>query len=1183
MVLSVVLVAGASTPAGAAVAGGVRGVVLDRLSRPLAGAALAVRDPRRGTEHAVAADGEGRFRIAPLEPGGGYVLTAAFPGMTTLVTEGIAVHSGRDTVLTLMLDPAVELKEVVRVVARPPALSPDATTETRLSAEFIEVLPILGRNYQDLLVLAPGVSDIDEDGNPNIHGARDTDVRTLLDGVSTVDPYTGKVGQQLNIEAIQELEVKTAGASAEFGRAQGGFVNVITKSGGNEFEGTFKFLWRGSRLDRDGAGFDDPRLHGGLGGRTPEFDDFKLFLSAGGPLRRDRAWYFATIESIRIEEPVNLSGRPLILGTSEKRGFAKLTWDATAAHRLALSATLDPVTYDGLGIDAFTASEAGYTLSEGGLNLVLKHTAIFGPGAFLETTAQRFETRPERLPTTNPDTNGNGILFHDRNGNGLIEAVELDPGEDYDRDGAFDVRELDRNLNQLLEPWEDLDGDGRWSGLASGCEGENREDRNCNGVLDAGEDRNGNGRLDDRPFPHPQDVIPGEDGEPLPAHYPYGRFEPIPPDRAYTIDAQDRISGAYFLSERGERGRLTLRQDLTVFVPERRGQHDLKAGFALESERFAQDNDRRPVLLDFRRPLDGGGETGGIGAILAADGSGRNRATGLSGSVYVQDTWRPRPNLSLGLGLRFDREVAHSRGYSPFEPAAERRTFERINALAGAETSGAAGGGDDGIVSHGIPSDPLLPHGAASLASHPDLADLAFLRPLAIGGLTQSYLSVPIVSATLADLFPDAVIDDPVTGERRFNYDVLRTLGYASFTTPESFAITNANLAPRLAVSWDPGSDGRSRLFATWGRFYDKLFLQVVAMEQGPETVFRYYQFEPAGVDFQTGEPNNQLSLTETSAPTDIYQVDRALQTPYADELTAGFEREITPELALSLTYIDRRFRQQVQDVDVNHRLRYGEDGAPLDVFGAYPPVRRGSGRRRGQPDLKIPDGRPDLYIENYFFNRVMRVGNFNEARYRGIEAVLRRRLRGRWQFEGSYTYARAVGAAEEFLSSLGNDPSVVQDEFGYLEYDQRHLIKIHLAAYLPRDWQVGGILTWSSGLPYSVVDRFFAFDNVDYGQLRTFYGYVDHDEGGTRRFVLLRRNSERNPAFWNLDLLAQKAVVIGRVGGRLFVSAENVFNTDTLRVLEARLPIDSRDSGFDVGAERRFGRRLEIGFAIDF
>src|SRR5206468_8301548 len=115
-----------------------------------------------------------------------------------------------------------------------------ATTSTTITSEFLAGLPVLGRDYQDILTLAPGVTDVNNTGNPNIHGARDTDVVTLVDGVNTTDPFTGYYGQRLNIESIQEIEVITSGATVEFGRAQGGFANIITKSGGNEFQGTFK-------------------------------------------------------------------------------------------------------------------------------------------------------------------------------------------------------------------------------------------------------------------------------------------------------------------------------------------------------------------------------------------------------------------------------------------------------------------------------------------------------------------------------------------------------------------------------------------------------------------------------------------------------------------------------------------------------------------------------------------------------------------------------------------------------------------------------------------------------------------------------------------------------------------------------------------------------------------------------
>jgi Ca-activated chloride channel family protein len=95
-----------------------------------------------------------------------------------------------------------ELMERVPVAAQPQATT---TTMTTFNSDFIEALPILGRNYQEVLTLAPGAGDVDGDGNPTIHGSR---------------------GAQVNTESIQEIEVKTAGPAADYGRAQGGFVKI---------------------------------------------------------------------------------------------------------------------------------------------------------------------------------------------------------------------------------------------------------------------------------------------------------------------------------------------------------------------------------------------------------------------------------------------------------------------------------------------------------------------------------------------------------------------------------------------------------------------------------------------------------------------------------------------------------------------------------------------------------------------------------------------------------------------------------------------------------------------------------------------------------------------------------------------------------------------------------------------
>ncbi len=1192
LVLAFVLAPGVRPHTFAQVSGGLQGIILDKERTPIPGATVVAVNTAQGLSRGVLSDLGGRYRIVPLPPGHGYSLNVSFPGMATVEMSDIDVPPGTVPSIVITLVPQEDVRQHIRVVYHHDAVDRDeATTQTRFSAEFLEALPLLGRDYQDVLALAPGVSDVDHTGNPNIHGARDTDVVTLVDGVSTVDPLTGKIGQQLNIESIQEIEIKTSGASAEFGRAQGGFVNIVTKSGGNEFGGSFKFFLRSNRLDGDGHGADDPRLHGGFGGDSPRFKDLRPFLSLGGPIRKDRAWYFVTAEYVRIEEPINATTQEFVRSTDEKRVFAKATWDVTASHKLALSLTIDPQEYGNLGVDSRTLLESGYTSRVGGTNLVLKETSILNPNLFLETTLQKFESKPRVSPSLDPDTNGNGVLYTDRNRDGFIDPTERDPGEDWDQDGAWDVFE-DVIHNGHLDPHEDLDSDGHVTASFHGCEGATREDQDCDGNLDrvsedkngngeldpeedldgdhrldrGGEDRNFNRRLDDRPFPDPADAFSSTqpDGTivELPPYYPYEHFRPTPPDRDYTIEGGN--SGPYYLSLDGRLGRFTLRQDLTVFVPDRRGQHDLKVGAALERETYGQDTQLRPIRI----PLGGRREQGSTIAVQLA-ATARNRATGLSIGVYATDTYKPLPNLAIGLGVRFDREATDSFGYTPFDPVAERRLFDRLRSLGPGEVPDheATLGNGDGVLSLGYCSDPIFQMPSFDCHTNnfgnPVVADLASLQQIATRRMTQHHSLVSFGGENLLRLYPEASFMDPSTGQVVVNIEALRNS--ATFQEKQSFRLTNNNLSPRLFVSWDPWGDSKSKVFLAWGRYYDKLFLDSVVHEEGPDQTWRYYERDGDAVT-PAGAPDNGFGRLIAASPPSITQIDRGLQTPFSDELTLGFEREVALEVALRVTYINRRYRKQLQDRDINHNLRYGPDGTPVDIIGRH----LGSG-------VPVADGRPDFYIENFFFNQVFEVGNFNEARYTGIEVELKKRLSRKWQMEASYTYSRAIGAAEQYLSELGDDPSTVQNEYGYLDYDQRHVVKINAAAYLPGDWQIGTVTSWASGLPFSIVDRFFATDNLDYGQYRTLYGFLPDDRSGYR---FVRRNSQRNRAILNINLRAQKAFVLGRVNSKLFVSVDNLLNSDDLRIFSVDRHADVNAA---IASERRFGRRFELGCQFDF
>jgi len=1181
-------------------AGAVRGAVTDAAGRPIEGVTIAVDSAALGvTGRGARSDSLGRFQVGSLPPGGDYKIGATCPGFAAVTLTDVEVSAGQVTNVALTLQKESEaLREHVEVRATAPIVNlGEVTSQARFTSEFIDALPILGRNYQDLLALAPGVSDVDGDGNPNIHGARDTDVITLVDGVSTTDPLTGKIGAQLNIESIQEIEVKTAGATAEYSRAQGGFANIITKSGGNDFEGTFKVFWRGSALDGDGAGTDDPRLHAGLGEaglRDLTFNDILPFLSLSGPIVRDRAWFFLASEYIQVQEPVNALSTAFVTEERESRHFAKLTWQAAPSHRLALSLNYDPQEYLNQGVNSFTRVESGYTVDQGGPIVTARWVGVLSPNTSLETALSSFDERPGRSPTLDPDTNGNGLLWGDRNGNQFSEVSEYDPGEDYDSDGVFDVFEDFLLPKGQFDPLrEDVDGDRRQTPPFA-CEGAGREDIDCdghldtiaedqngNGVLDpledvdadgrldSGlEDRNGNSQLDDTPRPQ--------------TTYPYGRTQPIAADRFYAIDQRRGItSGPYYQDFQDSRRRLTFRQDLTLFVPDFYGSHDLKMGFIVERENFDRVTEGRPITAPLIRTQREGPST--VRTLIPSDTEVENEAEAFTGGIYLQDAYKPFPNLSIGLGLRFDREATDSFGYTFFDPAAERVQFDRLNALAGYERrtqDDVVAGNNDGILSRGIQNDPIfLTEGNIIGIDNATKFIVDPLRTAALARMTRHHTEASFVSERLALLFPGINSGDEVSAALLLSLGVLPQ-------QQEAFRLTNNNLAPRLSVAWDPFSDGRTKVYATWGRYYDKLFLNTIVGEEGPDTINRYYVLDPDGVAGQ-GVPNRQIGQVVSKAPPSATQVDRGLQTPYSDEFTVGFERELAPEMALSVMFIRRDYREQLQDIDVNHTLRLDPStGEPRDDLGRLPAAFGTGGATIGRQ----ADGRPDLYINNFFFNQVLRVGNYNQARYRGLEIELVKRLSRRWEMQGSYAYSRAVGDAEDYQSRLGNDPSTIESEFGYLDYDQRHVVKLNASLFLPRDWQMGWTAAWGSGLPYSVVSRFFALDNVDYQQFRTLYGYSV--PGPTAPvFLSEQRNTHRNDSTLVIGARARKTFVIGRNTAGLFLEVFNLLNSDDLRVLTYEpVPPDLGISPegvpqgpLQINGLRQFGRRFQVGFQIDF
>jgi hypothetical protein len=236
----------------------------------------------------------------------------------------------------------------------------------------------------------------------------------------------------------------------------------------------------------------------------------------------------------------------------------------------------------------------------------------------------------------------------------------------------------------------------------------------------------------------------------------------------------------------------------------------------------------------------------------------------------------------------------------------------------------------------------------------------------------------------------------------------------------------------------------------------------------------------------------------------------------------------------------------------------------------------------QGAGATRAPDATPDLYIHNFFFNQIYRLGNFNTSEYKGVEIQVTKRLSRKWQMDASYTYSRAQGDAESFLSALGDDPATLAYEYGYLDFDQRHVVRLNGNTFLPGDWIVGGILTWASGLPYSMVTTKFSLDNYDFGQFRTLFGRIANNNEGTV-FTGETRNSRRNDSQLNIDLQASKSFVIGRFNSRLLLAVANALNSDHLVISTYEPDSPNRSGNLQLDAEREFGRRYQIGFEFEF
>ena len=271
----------------------IEGAVTDPNGAVVAGATVKVSGVALATERTATTDADGQYRISAL-PAGTYTVTVSQTGFSNH-TSNIELTLNR----VARFDVQMQVGNVVgdvNVTDELPLLQTEAAaTGSTITPRQIQDFPVNGREYLDLLQLVPGVAvnrqtPTGDNANP-VLGERSGNNNFLIDGQPNKDAVAGGAAAQFNQETIAEFQVLTAGFKAEFGQASGAIVNVITKSGGNDFHGVGSLFHRNEALDSVNSldqTVTDP-LH---------LRRFDYSIAGGGPIWRDKIFFFGSAERI---------------------------------------------------------------------------------------------------------------------------------------------------------------------------------------------------------------------------------------------------------------------------------------------------------------------------------------------------------------------------------------------------------------------------------------------------------------------------------------------------------------------------------------------------------------------------------------------------------------------------------------------------------------------------------------------------------------------------------------------------------------------------------------------------------------------------------------------------------------------------------------------------------------------
>lgn len=299
------------------------GTITDPNSAVVAGARVVLTQKATGVRRETTSNDEGRYVISNLAPGP-YELRIEAKGFTSKVSsDPIEVNVGQTVTLNVPLEIGVSESATVILNSAQDLIDNGASVVNGvIDSRQVESLPLNGRNFLELAFLIPGNAP-----GPNFDPTKTNTViissagqlgrggNVMIDGADNNDDVVGGAVQNISQEAVQEFQIATNRFSSQLGRSGSSVINVVTKSGTNEIHGSGSFYFRHRKLQGLPATFDRSL------GQSPPFDRQQYAFAIGGPIKKDRAWFFGSFE-YRDQDGVVLVGERDLATRSIRRGFS---------------------------------------------------------------------------------------------------------------------------------------------------------------------------------------------------------------------------------------------------------------------------------------------------------------------------------------------------------------------------------------------------------------------------------------------------------------------------------------------------------------------------------------------------------------------------------------------------------------------------------------------------------------------------------------------------------------------------------------------------------------------------------------------------------------------------------------------------------------------------------------------